>query len=123
LEEISPMPNRIRRFAAAFAIAGLALSLAQPALAVSRMADTGDERSVVPMIFDVVAMRPIGLLTVVIGTVFYIVPVAPIMAITRPTDIFKPLKPLVGYPVQFTFRDPIGQHPGPPERLCRSNDC
>ena len=105
------MQNRNRRFVAAFAIAGLALSLAHPALAVDRMAEVGDEASAVPMIFDVVVMRPIGLVAVIVGTLFYIVPVAPIMAITRPTDIGKPLGPLVGGPARFTFKDPIGQHP------------
>jgi hypothetical protein len=113
------MKNRIRRtlFAAA-----LALSLTQPAFAASSM-DMGDEPSVVPMIFDVVVMRPLGLVATAVGTAFYVFPVVPIMAITRPTDVFKPIKPLVGYPVQFTFLDPIGMHPGPTERLCRSSDC
>jgi len=107
------MQNRIRRFAAAFAIAGLVLSLAHPALAVDRMAEGEDEPSAVPMIFDILVMRPIGLTTVAVGTLFYIVPVMPIMAITRPSDIFKPLGPLVGGPVRFTFKDPIGHHPQP----------
>jgi hypothetical protein len=29
----------------------------------------------------------------------------------RPTEIGKPLGPLVGGPLQFTFKDPIGHHP------------
>ena len=104
------MLNRIRRFAAALATAGLALSLAVPARA-DRVAETAMEPSSVPVIFDVAVMRPIGLLTCIVGAAFYLVPVAPIMAITRPTEIGKPLGPLVGVPMRFTFKDPIGHHP------------
>jgi len=102
--------NRIRHFAAALATAGLALSLAVPARA-DRVAEISNEPSTVPMIFDVAVMRPIGLLTCIVGAAFYLVPVAPIMALTRPTEIGKPLGPLVGVPLQFTFKDPIGHHP------------
>ena len=104
------MLNRIRRFAAALATAGLALTLALPARA-DRLAEIGNEPSSVPVIFDIAVMRPIGLLTCVVGAVFYIVPVAPIVALTRPTEIAKPLGPLVGAPMRFTFKDPLGHHP------------
>ncbi len=105
------MPNRIRHFTAAFAIAGLALALAQPARA-DRVAEIGnDHPSSVPVIFDVAVMRPIGLLACVVGAAFYLVPVAPIVALTRPTEIAKPLGPLVGVPLRFTFKDPLGHHP------------
>ena len=104
------MLNRIRHFAAAFATAGLALSLALPARA-DRVAEISDEPDSVPVIFDIAVMRPIGLLTCVIGAAFYVVPVAPIVALTRPTEIAKPLGPLVGGPLRFTFKDPLGHHP------------
>ena len=107
------MLDRIRRLAAALATAALVLSLAHPTLAVERLAEGAAEPSSVPMIFDVVIMRPIGLTALVVGTIFYVVPVAPIMAITRPSDIAKPLGPLVGVPARFTFKDPIGHHPRP----------
>jgi len=106
------MRNRIRRFVAACVMAGLVLSAAHPAMA-DRVAEVGDEPTAVPMIFDALVMRPIGLMTVALGTLVYVFPVAPIMAITRPADIAKPLGPLVGVPVRFTFKDPIGQHPHP----------
>jgi len=104
------MLNRIRHFAAAFATAGLALTLALPARA-DRVAEISDEPDSVPVIFDIAVMRPIGLLTCVIGAAFYLVPVAPIVALTRPTEIAKPLGPLVGGPLRFTFKDPLGHHP------------
>jgi hypothetical protein len=106
------MPNRIRQFTAASATAALALAVALPARA-DRVAEIGNEPSSVPIILDAAVLRPIGLVTTIIGAVFYVFPVAPLMAVTRPADVFKPLKPLVGYPVQFTFIDPIGVHPGP----------
>ena len=104
------MLNRIHHFAAAFATAGLALTLALPARA-DRVAEFSDEPSSVPVIFDIAVMRPIGLLTCVVGAAFYLVPVAPIVALTRPTEIAKPLGPLVGVPLRFTFKDPLGHHP------------
>jgi hypothetical protein len=104
------MLNRIRQLAAAFATAGLALTLALPARA-DRVAEISNEPASVPLIFDVVVMRPIGLLATIVGTVFYVVPVAPLMAITRPSEITKPLGPLVGAPARFTFQDPLGHHP------------
>ena len=104
------MLNRIRHLAAAFATAGLALTFTLPARA-DRMADISNEPSMVPVIFDVAVMRPIGLLTCVVGAAFYVVPVAPIVALTRPTEIAKPLGPLVGGPLRFTFKDPLGHHP------------
>jgi hypothetical protein len=104
------MRNRIRH--ALLAVAFLALAMAQPALAMDST-DMGEEPAAVPMIFDVLLMRPLGLLMTGFGTMVYLVPVAPIMAITRPTDIAKPIPYLIGAPARFTFSDPIGHHPQP----------
>ena len=73
----------------------------------------GDEPSAVPMAFDALLLRPLGLLMTGFGTVVYLVPVAPIMLVTRPTDIAKPIPYLIGAPARFTFKDPIGHHPQP----------
>ena len=104
------MLNRIRQFTAASAAAVLALSLALPARA-DRVAEISQEPSSVPVIFDVAVMRPLGLIATIVGATFYLVPVAPIVALTRPTEIAKPLGPLVGGPLAFTFKDPLGHHP------------
>ena len=104
------MLNRIRQFTAASAAAALALALALPARA-DRVAEISNEPTSVPVIFDIAVMRPIGLLTCIVGAAFYVVPVAPIVALTRPTEIAKPLGPLVGGPMRFTFKDPLGHHP------------
>lgn len=106
------MPNRIRRLAAPLVIAGLVLGLAHPVFATNNRAfEVETQSSSVPMMFDVLVMRPIGLAATMVGTVFYVFPVAPLMAITRPADIAKPIQPLIGAPARFTFRDPIGHHP------------
>ncbi len=105
------MLNRFRSFVAALAIAGLVLGHATSALAASPLSEVDDDPSAVPMVFDVLVLRPIGLTMTVLGTLVYVFPVAPIMALTRPTEITKPIGPLVGVPARFTFRDPIGQHP------------
>jgi len=99
-----------RQFSAASAAAVLALALALPARA-DRVAEISNEPSSVPVIFDVAVMRPLGLLTCIVGAAFYVVPVAPIVALTRPSEIAKPLGPLVGGPMRFTFKDPLGHHP------------
>lgn len=105
------MPNLIRRLAAALATAGLILSLAHPALAANRYGAASDEPATMPLIFDAIVMRPVGLAATLVGTVFYAFPVLPIMSITRPTDIGKPFRPLVMAPARFTFVDPLGYHP------------
>jgi hypothetical protein len=103
------MRNRIRHSLLAFA---LAAALVQPAFAMNST-DMGGEPSAVPMAFDALVMRPIGLLMTVVGTAVYLVPVAPIVALTRPTDIAKPIPYLIGAPARFTFKDPLGHHPQP----------
>lgn len=105
------MPNPFRRLAAALAIAALIVGLAHPVAAADRMYDVDDKTATVPMIFDVLVMRPIGLMMTVTGVMVYVFPVAPIMMVTRPTDLAKPLSPLVVTPAKFTFGDPIGEHP------------
>ena len=59
----------------------------------------------------------------VAGTVTYIAPsstniggavaygvVAPFVAMTRPSEIGKPLEPLLFRPARYTFVDPLGEH-------------
>lgn len=106
------MPNPFRRLAAALAIAVLIVGLAHPIAAADRMYDVDDKSATVPMLFDILVMRPIGFVMTVTGAAVYVFPVTvPFMAITRPTDIAKPLGPLVVTPAKFTFVDPIGEHP------------
>ena len=64
----------------------------------------------VPGVVDALLLRPIGLLMTAGGLVLYAFPVLPIVALTRPTDMFKPLGPLVAAPAKYTFSDPLGYH-------------
>lgn len=105
------MHHRVRRFAALLATVSLIVGLALPAAADRSIYDVQDKTASVPMIFDILVMRPIGLMMTVTGVMVYVFPVVPIMAITRPTDLGKPLGPLVVTPVRFTFGDAIGSHP------------
>jgi hypothetical protein len=103
------MRTRFRRPVAALASAALILSLAAPAGAFIR--DYGDRTNSVPIVLDVLLLRPIGFLMTLGGVALYVFPVAPVTALTRPSDIAKPLGPLVARPGKFTFGDPLGYHP------------
>jgi hypothetical protein len=106
------MHHLLRRIACAMLTLALALSLASPAAAASSLGDSDDratEKSV-PIVFDVLVLRPLGLAMTALGAVVYAFPVAPLTAITRPTDIAKPFKLLVATPARYTFVDPLGQH-------------
>jgi len=103
------MRTLIRRPVAALASAALILSLAAPAGAFTR--NDGDRRDSVPVVFDVLLLRPLGFLMTLGGLALYVFPVAPVTALTRPSDIAKPLGPLVAAPGRFTFGDPLGHHP------------
>ena len=100
--------SRFRGLVAALAIGALVLGLASPAAAAR---DDGDNLSSVPIILDVLILRPLGLVMTAVGVAVYVFPVAPLTAITRPSDLGKPLGPLVAAPGRFTFGDPLGQHP------------
>jgi len=88
----------------------LMLSLASPAAANSLSRGDTDLDKSVPIVLDVLVLRPLGLAVTALGAVVYAFPVAPITAITRPGDLGKPLGPLVATPARFTFRDPLGHH-------------
>jgi hypothetical protein len=105
------MLARIRSFVAALSIIALVLGSSTPALAASfDLADDDGIEGQVPVVLDVLILRPMGLLMTGAGLVIYAFPVLPITAITRPTQIFKPLGPLVAAPARYTFSDPLGQH-------------
>lgn len=103
------MRIRIRALVAALAIAALIFSMASPAAAFTR--DDRVQPNRVPMVIDVLLLRPVGLVLTMTGVGFYIFPVAPFTLLVRPVDVFKPLGPLVVKPGKFTFGDPIGYHP------------
>jgi hypothetical protein len=105
------MHQSLRGIARAILALALIIGLASPAVAATSLGrDDGDVEQSVPAVFDALLLRPIGLAMTIMGTVFYAVPVAPITAITRPSDLDKPFKLLVAAPARYTFADPLGQH-------------
>ena len=103
------MRNHLRSFLVTALTGALVLTSAPPAMAFDQ--ETSDLNHSVPVVFDILVMRPIGLVLTVAGLALYAMPVAPVMLLTRPSDVAKPLGPLVAAPGRFTFVDPIGQHP------------
>ena len=104
------MRTRFRKLTAAVLTGALLLLAAAPAAAYDQ--ETTELRHSVPMLFDILVLRPIGLVMTLAGAAVYVFPVAPLTLMTRPADIGKPLGLLVATPARFTFVDPIGQHPG-----------
>ena len=98
-----------RKIAAMLTLAAVLVGGASPAYAYKDEGLTAREKSV-PVLFDAMFLRPIGLLMTVGGAALAVLPTA-VVAITRPTDIVKPLDRLVARPFRYTFLDPLGEHP------------
>ncbi|MEE8508796.1 MAG: hypothetical protein V3T07_07015 [Myxococcota bacterium] len=82
-----------------------------PAFAGTFSSDIGrSEIDTVPVVLDAIFMRPVGLLMTGLGIATFAV-FAPIMLVTRPSNMNKPFNTLVVMPARFTFVDPLGYHP------------
>jgi hypothetical protein len=103
------MSRSFRAFAAALLTSALILTQAAPAFAVNTMHTSENEPNAVPVIFDAVILRPVGLIMTAVGAVGFCL-VAPFMAITRPTDLGKPFSALVVAPARYTWVDRLGTH-------------
>ena len=101
--------GRTRKAAAVVALVAIMVSGATPALAFKDEGLTAREKSV-PVLLDAMFLRPIGLVMTAGGAALAVVPTA-FVALTRPTDIVKPLDALVAKPFRYTFMDPLGEHP------------
>ena len=101
-----------RSFVAALALAALVVGGASPAYAYKDEGLQAREKNV-PILIDAMVLRPLGLVLTIGGAALAVVPTA-FVAITRPTDIVKPLDKLVAEPFRYTFLDPLGEHPPTP---------
>lgn len=90
---------------------GILLSLmvlhAPPAFSLESQNEAQDS---VPVLFDAWVLRPAGLLSVIGGFVEFVV-IAPVVAITRPTNLGTLWHSSMDDAVRFTFVDPLGNHP------------
>jgi hypothetical protein len=102
------MMKRTHALTTALAVCALFFTHVGPAAASTL--NNADREAAVPVVIDAVFLRPVGLGVLVVGTVAYGL-MAPLMAITRPTDMGKPFQQLVVAPARYTFVDPLGMHP------------
>jgi hypothetical protein len=81
--------------------------LASPMLATQEFNDV--EASHVSDSFDLIVMRPVGLIGLGLGAALW-VPAAAMAAIVKPSEIMKPTEALILKPYRYVFSDPIGSH-------------
>jgi hypothetical protein len=101
------MNRCLQGFAATLVAAAIIFTQTTPATAAAE--DFGD-RGAVNVVFDAMVLRPMGMAVTALGGMLFAFPVAPIVAVTRVTDIRKPLDALVLRPARYTFVDPLGHH-------------
>ena len=89
------------------AAAVAAAMLASPVLAGPQFTDV--EASHTGDVFDLIVMRPVGLVALGIGSVLWL-PAAAMTAAVQPSEIKKPTEALILKPYRYVFEDPIGAH-------------
>jgi len=101
------MAGRIRKSVAVFTALVVMLGVALPAGASTET--TKDASDPVSPTVDLLLLRPLALVSLAVGSALFVVS-SPILLITRPQDIGKPFKQLVGKPAKYVWADPIGVH-------------
>ena len=74
-----------------------------------KSSDNNEQARSVPVVFDALFLRPIGMIVTGLGAATFCA-IAPILAITRPTDMGGPFRALVMAPARYTWVDPLGTH-------------
>jgi len=69
-----------------------------------------ENRGKTNLIADALFLRPLGLVATAVGTAIWAVGVAPMVAITRPTQLDESMSYLIKRPAKYTFADPLGYH-------------
>ncbi|MBM4384380.1 MAG: hypothetical protein FJ091_13570 [Deltaproteobacteria bacterium] len=96
------------RLASKLAAVTVAAALfASPALAGKQFGES--EASHTGPMFDVLVMRPLGLVAMGVGAVLWL-PAAGMTAAIQPSEIGKPTEMLIKKPYRYVFQDPIGSH-------------
>ena len=81
--------------------------LAGPVAAEQQFTDVDGSHSG-PM-FDVLVMRPVGLIGLGVGALLWL-PAAAMTAMVQPSEISKPTEMLIKKPYRYVFDEPIGSH-------------
>jgi hypothetical protein len=96
--------RNVSRFIAAAVAAAL---LASPAVAEQEFTDV--EASHTSDVFDLLVMRPVGMIGLAVGAVLWL-PAAAMTAAVQPSELYKPTEALIKKPYRYVFDDPIGSH-------------
>jgi hypothetical protein len=88
----------------------VALLLIQVGPAAATPAQDLEKRGETNLIADALILRPLGLVATALGAALWAVGVAPLVALTRPTDLGQSMDYLIKRPVKYTFADPLGYH-------------
>ena len=97
----------MRNLSKVLAAALAAALFAGPAAAEAQFSDV--EGSHAGPMFDVLVMRPVGLIGLGVGALLWL-PAAAMTAAIQPSEISKPTEMLLKKPYHYVFDDPIGSH-------------
>ena len=59
---------------------------------------------------DLMVLRPFGLVALAVGTLIFVIPVAPIALLSRPEGLHLAFERLVVNPARYVWADPLGSH-------------
>ena len=104
------MFSKLRGLVATLVVCVLLAVSAAPVSAAEFSTNQSEQERSVNVLFDAFVLRPLGLVVTISGAVAYGVMIAPLVAMTRPSDLGKPLEPLVLRPARYTFVDHLGEH-------------
>ena len=103
------MSRCLQRVSAVLIAVGLLLIQVGSAAADTTAQDF-ENRGKTNLVADALILRPLGLVATAVGAAVWAVGVAPVVAITRPTDLDDSMSYLIKRPVKYTFADPLGYH-------------
>ena len=69
-----------------------------------------ENRGKTNLVADALILRPLGLVATAVGAAVWAVGVAPVVALTRPTELDDSMSYLIKRPIKYTFADPLGYH-------------
>lgn len=90
-------------------IMALGLILALPFQAHAVTYEDSFENCSYPKMVDLMLIRPVGFATALLGTAFFVMPLAPVGFLMVPDEMGTIASTLVGKPFAFVFDRPLGQ--------------